>query len=384
VARFDRDELALLTREHDPPCVSVFLPTHRTRPAVEQDPIRLKNLLREAEHRLVATGQRAPEARALLAPAHKLLADELFWEHQGDGLAVFVAPGTFRTYRLPLAVPELVVVSGRFHVKPLLPLLLGDGRFHVLALSQNAARLLECTREGAREVAVDGMPRGIDEALDLDRPQPALQFHTGTPGGGGGERAAMFHGQGGPGEQAKERLLQYCRVIDGHLRRVLGNERTPLVFAGVEYLFPIYRHASSHPHLAAEAVPGNPEGRPAAALAEQAWAIVRPHFERVQQEAVEQYHELAPRGRTSTDVRAVVPAAHEGRVATLFVAIGVQQWGRFDAAARAVSVHDEPAPGDEDLLDLAAVHTMLNGGTAYAVAPDRVPDGGPIAAAFRY
>lgn len=36
-----------------------------------------------------------------------------------------------------------------------------------------------------------------------------------------------------------------------------------------------------------------------------------------------------------------------------------------------------------DLLDFAAVHTFLNGGTVYAVNPPEMPDDGPVAALFR-
>ncbi len=41
-------------------------------------------------------------------------------------------------------------------------------------------------------------------------------------------------------------------------------------------------------------------------------------------------------------------------------------------------------PGDEDLLDLAAVKTFLNSGNIYAVEPEKVPGGEPFAAVFRY
>ena len=40
-----------------------------------------------------------------------------------------------RIHRLPLAFETLVVVANRFHVKPLLPLFMGNGRFYVLAFS---------------------------------------------------------------------------------------------------------------------------------------------------------------------------------------------------------------------------------------------------------
>jgi len=42
-----------------------------------------------------------------------------------------VASDLFRYYRLSLLFEELVVVTDRFHLKPLLPLLSGDERFMV-------------------------------------------------------------------------------------------------------------------------------------------------------------------------------------------------------------------------------------------------------------
>jgi hypothetical protein len=75
------------------PCVSVFLPTHRVTPDSVQDPIRLRNLLDEAEKQLVAGGLRAPAAREILGPGRDLLSPGPFWSYQSDGLAVFLAPG---------------------------------------------------------------------------------------------------------------------------------------------------------------------------------------------------------------------------------------------------------------------------------------------------
>ena len=58
--------------------------------------------------------------------------------------------------------------------------------------------------------------------------------------------------------------------------------------------------------------------------------------------------------------------------------------GTFDPVTLAVHLHKNPEPGDEDLLDFAALHTLSNGGTVYAVEPEKVPDDAPLAAVFRY
>ena len=39
--------------------------------------------------------------------------------------------------------------------------------------------------------------------------------------------------------------------------------------------------------------------------------------------------------------------------------------------------------GDEDLLEFAAIQTLLNGGTVYMVGAEKMPESDPFAAVFR-
>lgn len=186
------------------------MPTHRAGAETQQDPIRLKNLLGRAEECLLAGGLRTPEARELLKPAQKILWNGLLWQHQSDGLAMFLSPEEFSYYRLPFDFEELVVITDCFHIKSLLPLLSGDGRFYVLALSQNQVRLLQGTRYSISEVDAGSIPVSFAEALRYDDPERRLQFHTSTrTPGGKGERAAIFHGHGVGTDNAEVNILRY-------------------------------------------------------------------------------------------------------------------------------------------------------------------------------
>jgi hypothetical protein len=382
-----RDELRTLVSGSAEPSVSIYMPTHRAGRAIRQDPIRLKNLLEEAEERLVAGGLRAPKAWGLLGPGRKLLDDGMFWHYQSDGLAIFLSAEAFRFYRLPFDFEELIVVADRFHIKPLLPLLSGDGRFYVLTLSQNAFRLLQGTRYNVGEVDLEGVPASLAKALRYDDPEKQLQFHTSTrTPGGAGERPAAFHGHGAGRNDAKQDILRYFHRIDESLQGWLQDEQAPLVLAGVDFLLPIYKKANTYPYLVDGGIGGNPEEMSAEELHEVAWAILHPRFLATQKEATVRYRRLAGAGseRVSSDLKEIVPAAYHGRVETLFVAVGLQQWGSFHPDTNVFQLRDEPQPGDEDLLDSAAVHTFLNGGTVYAVEPVEVPDEAPLAAVFRY
>jgi hypothetical protein len=362
--------------------VSLFMPTHRAGRGTEQDPIRFRNLLREVEERLLAKGLRSPDVREFLQPAQRLLQEPGFWRNQSDGLAAFLTPEEFHSYRLPLPFEELVVISNRFHLKPLLPFFASDGHFYILALSQNQVRLMEGTRYTVDAIDLESMPSTIAEAVQYERFERQLQSHSGTSSGRE-SRSTIFHGQG-IDDKASGRILRWFRRIDSELPNLLIGRQSPIVLAGVEYYFPLYKEANSYPHLVEEGIPGNPEEQSLEELHAQAWPLVQPFFMQAQEKATAQYGQLAGTGQATADVKEAVLAAHHGRVDVLFVAVGVQVWGSVDLSTKAVKVHQDPQPGDQDLLDLAAIQTILNGGTVYASEPEQVPDGAPLAAVFRY
>jgi hypothetical protein len=94
--------------------VSLYLPTHRSGIEVEQDPIRLRNLMAASEHELALLGWSPRDIADLLAPARALVGDEDYWRHQSAGLAVFVAAGVFHTFRAPITFTGLAVVAAQF------------------------------------------------------------------------------------------------------------------------------------------------------------------------------------------------------------------------------------------------------------------------------
>jgi hypothetical protein len=373
-----RTDLQRLALGRQGPCVSVFLPIHRAGREVEQAPIRLKNLLRQATDALQTDGVRAPEIDRLLAPLRELLDDRLFWQYQSDGLALFSRPGWWRSFRVPLDLPELAVVDDRFHATPLLPLLAGDGHFFVLALSQNQIRLLEGTRDRMEEVDLPGVPLGVRDALQGEEVQKQLQRYVADRGGVGA--GGIYHGHGHPDEVQAERILRYFRKVDRGLREVLAGERAPMVLAAVEHLAPIYCKANTYQQLIDEVLAGSPEGLSPHELHARAWPIVKPVFLRAQREAIARYDRLAGTGLTSQDLQDIGRAAADGRIQTLFIS---QHPTGPSAAAGGVPVSDGDG-GLRDVLERATVTALSNGGTVYVFPAGEIPGGGNAAAVFRY
>lgn len=378
-----RDDLRTLASTADSSCVSIYMPTHRTGRDLRQDPIRLKNLLVQAQERLEKRGMRSSDARDMLQPARQFLSDEPFWRRLGDGLAVFLTRTAFRHYSLPLAFQEQAVVNSRYYLKPMLPLLSGDGMYYVVMLSQSNVQLFEGSRYSIREVDLEKVPQSLGDVLkfyDLERQH---QSHIRAPRGG--SREAMFHGHGAGNVDQKDFLLQYFRQVDKGMHDFLRTKNVPLVLAGVEYYLPIYKEANTYAHLMDKVIAGNHQQDNMGELHRQSWKIVEPVFTKPRQLAFDQFQQLAGTDKATTKLGKILPSAFQGRIATLLVSSDKQRWGKFDRGTQQIITQENKEAESEDLYDLAAVQTFLSGGSVYVVEQaNGVLQDSAVAAIFRY
>ena len=365
-------------------CVSIYVPTHRVGREQQQDPIRLKNLLAEAETKLLANGIRRPEVQKLMEPAEQLLWDRNFWQHQGDGLAIFLTNQYSKIYRLPAAFEELLVIGSSFHIKPLLPQLGRVGRFYILALSINNVRLFEATPDTIDEIELN-FPVNMQEALRADEPEQYLNAHAGTGGSNEGKGGGFIHGHD-LGDTEKTNILRFFQTVNQGLNNMIEDRTTPMILAGVEYLLPIYRGATTYQNILEDGIIGNPDRENIRELHEEAWKIARPLFEESQKKAYEKFQQLSGQGSelAARDVETAVKAAQFGQVETLFVPLGEQIWGRYDATNNRVIRASEAGAEDEDLMDYAAAETILNSGQVFAVPREQMPGDGELAVILRY
>lgn len=383
-----KDDLKTLVEAQTVGCISVsiYMPTHKAgRADVQQNPSRFKNLLHEAEKRLIKMGLSGSEADKYLKPARNLLDDNAFWVNMSDGLAVFLSNDYFRYYRLPVQFPEQAMVANRFHVKPLLTLLAVDGRFYVMAISQKAVRLLRCTRFGFNELDIAGkVPRSLAEALRFEEGNRdrAIQHHT-RIGGAGLAGATGAHGD--DIDDTKENLLRFFYLVDRSLQReFLHDETAPLVIVGVDYLFPIYKKANTYPHLLDKEVEGSPDKMSPLELHKLGVEMVEPYFKKRQGAAMRFYRELLGLKRSTDKLAKIVSEAYHGRVYILFVAADQQKWGTYDTFTNRVAIHAKEESCDIDLLDFVAAQTLAHRGEVYAIEADKLPSEAPAAAVLRY
>ena len=353
--------------------VSLYLPTHRAGREVTQDPVRFR--------RLVASAVEEVTDDHLLAATASLVDDREFWTHGSAGLAVFAGVDSTTAIRLSEAPRELVVVSDRIHLKPLIAAVGRRVEFDVLAMSRHGVRLIAVSGSRVVETEVPGLPTSMPEALQWDDRERQVQSHSAARVGRG-QVAATFHGQGGGNDVRDVDLDRYLHLVDRAVYEHRSGSTRPLVLAGVDETVAAYRKLTRCAHVHDDHVAGNPDQLRATELADRARQFVPPAAADAERAARESF--LAGATATVDTVEPAVIAAAAGQVASVFVPADTEYWGRYRPGHHLLEEHPTREPGDHDLADVAATETLRHGGQAFVVPAVDLPGVGTAAATLRY
>lgn len=270
-SKTDAMELKAFT---EPYCVTIYAPYIDELAGINPNKLQLKNMLQETERRLITSGLEPKIVRKTTARARALLNKKEFWHLRGASLAVFAHPKFFRYYLIPSkGIVYRINIGQGFEIEPLLNLIENDQVYYVLAVSHNNIRFYQGGHHTIKQIVLKNLPTNLKEDLRIDEYPNETESHAVAPAGGTG-RSEAFHGQYNEKEVDKEYLFRFFRHIDTELHKYLRDKKNPLIFAGVEYLMPIYKKANTYPHLMSEAIKGNPERKDINLIREQAWALL--------------------------------------------------------------------------------------------------------------
>jgi hypothetical protein len=358
--------------------ISIFLPTERGGQEAMQGRIRLKNLLKDTEKSLENQKLSDPTIEEILAPAYELVEDTTFWQHQKDGLAVFITDETFKYFKVPVKFNEISIVSNQFYIVPLLSQFTGDGEFYLLSLNQNNIKLYQCSQYTIDEIELKDTPKSLSEALKYDVFEKQMSGHSGSSSGSN----TILHGI--ETEDRKNQVYRFFQMVNDGVLKSIDNRDAPLVLAGVKNIIAIYKKASKHPNLMEEGVEGNPEDLRMDVLHKKAWDIVDSYFNKSYENIIENYEEFKNTDKTTNKIDDIAPAAFNGRVENLILASDFQQWGIYNNKTNKVELNKRSTTENVELLNFSAVHTFLTNGDIYVVEAEKIPTNKPYIATLRY
>jgi hypothetical protein len=319
----------------------------------------------------------------MLEAPRALLDKGAFWAGRGEGLCVFLSESVFRYFRLPFVFGERVYIDNCFNIRPLLPVAVGEMPFNLLCVSQKGIRVYRGTRYRIDEVPLPAMPHGVSEALMLEETALHLQFRAQR---GGQASPGTYHGQEPDLDNRKNYLSDYLHTVNRSLHGTTANSHLPVVFAGVEYLYHLYRQLHTTVNLMGTSITGNPDLFSTDELQKRALEIVTPYYLQAQHDLLQTAGGLLDRRspRASIDVKTILPGAFHGRVAKLLVTVDAEVWGTFDTLTGTTRIAHGKKPHNRELLNLAVIFTFEHAGNVFPAAAGALPREGPVVAVFRY
>ncbi|MCE9631701.1 MAG: hypothetical protein K8S94_13420 [Planctomycetia bacterium] len=399
---------SLLT-PHPAPCLSLYLPTHRKVPDNTVDLPSFRHLVGGFEMALSASHPR-DEIERLVRPFHLLASDAQFWQHTRDGLAVLASDGKAQVFLLQRSVKPLAVVTGRFHLMPLVRIALSLEHCHVLALTSREARVYEGTfwhdttggaidhLDPVEVVSLRGreptevLVRG--DVIDEETFQPHRVERGLGPAGMAGT-TAVHGGAGSKHDDIDADTEIFLRHVDLVVREQVSHPTgLPLVLVAGPRISATFRGLSKNDLLLEDHVAKDPHLMSNAELA----AAVTPVFVAAAQARVDRelcdFARARDRDLAATDLADVGRAAVAGRVATLLFEADRLEAGRFDRTTGAVAF-DGAASRDpsrsggrpleaEDLYGALAETVLLHGGTVMPLPRIAMPTESGVAAIYRY
>ena len=360
-------EIRSLTSRRADACVSIYLRTTPLSQEAEAGGIELRNLARQAREQLEAVGFDKRRLASLMAIFDDLANDGEFWRFQANSLAVLATADGAMTFRLANRLTPTVQVSDRFHLKPLLRAATSPHTAFVLALSENAARLVEISADlPPSAIKVDALPK--DAASAVGKSTLNDRSHVGRIVGTEGQNV---------------RLMQYARKVDAALRPILAGRETPLIIAAPGRLAGIYRSVNTYPRLLQDGIDDSPDQMTEAELAKRARPILDADHARMIGDIRALFETRANQGRATGDISDAARAATYGAIEALLVDIDADIPGTIDDENGKVTFAKEAGAESYSIVDEIAARAMAAGARVIGVRKDEIPGGGHLAASLR-
>jgi Bacterial archaeo-eukaryotic release factor family 11 len=363
-----RAEIEKLASLRGGPAVSLYLRTTPLTQDTKADRIELKNLLKAAVAEMEAADTPKRSIWPIQESIEALVEDDDFWVEQANSLAIFATPESIRTFRLANKLTNVVEVSDRFHLKPLIRSVTFPHHAYVLAIGAGAVRLIEVSADlPPHEVKVPDLPRDASQAL--------------------GRRSHLPRsGDMRSGESTSENasLTRYARAVDQALRPVLAGHERPLIVAAAEPMASIFRKVCSYPHVAERVIPGSADHTPDHEIAASAREVLDAIYAAEIRELCALYATREAQGRATADIAQAARAATFGAVDALIVDMDATVPGTVDEEDGRVTFADQADAVNYGVVDEIARRALQSGARVVAARRADIPGGGDLAAILRY
>lgn len=362
-----RKEIERLQQIQGFPALTITLPTYRTAPEVQQNSIRLKNLITQAQTVLDEQNGNG-KGHALMTRLTEVV-DGLKTTDFQEGLAIFVHEKFAGAYPVAMPLPERVVIDDTFVTRDLVRARLQGVRYWVVALSEHT-RLFEGSNDRLKERDEGGFPVIYEDRSEDPSVPGALE----------------------PGHEnlVDEEHRQFYRRVDDALTQVLQEEDLPVVLLGVTRNLAFFQEVTANGKMIAGTAEGNYDHASWNDISSVAWQALQPHLAQQQEIVLQQWDDAVSAKLFVTGVEKAWEAAFDGRGNLLLVEEGYQVAGHMDEDGRTLTLSEEALQNGNgngtryDVVNNLIELVWARGGRVRFVPPETLPEDAHVGLTLRY
>ncbi len=359
------------------PVISIYVDTNIKKPDRLENPIRFKNLVKEARASL--KDKEFKGFKDLFSLFKEMEEDALFWEGATESLAILGDEEECIVYKLPVNVKSVAIVSDTYYIKPLLRSFQSYGHYHVLGLNRDNFTLFEADRNGIHEIPVDAKDATMEGVLGTEKTAPHLSVAS-----IGGDQS-MYHGHGGAKDERKVDQDKFFRHVDAFiLENYTRPYKIPLILVGLDEHQGEFRKLTKNNNLINEGIKIDVDSLDKKSLYEKVQDVMKELFKKELKERTDIFLEAHAKDLGSDDLVQIGRAIVEGKVATLFLEENTVHPGCFDAQLGTIGQGKIEDPRVGDVYDDMAEVVLSRGGEVLILEKEDMPSERDLAAVYRY
>ncbi|MCD7973036.1 MAG: hypothetical protein LUG18_10310 [Candidatus Azobacteroides sp.] len=357
-----KDQLIKLGQERNYPCITISFNTHRIHPDTDMDAIMLKNLLKEAESRVIEEYGKEKNLESLLKRMAEI-PEEIDVRHNMDSLHIFLSDKTKEIIRLAwFTYEDKVHIGDRFDVRPLIKAYNRSEEYLIALLSQGGVHLYDAFNDGIiSEIKNNDFPFGENPHFVMN----------------GTERSNA--------KLVDDLIKEFYNDVDKALIRVHEATGLKCVLICLEENYSFLMQVADKPAIYLGYADIDYNRTQTHYIAKQAWEVVKVWQHILRIEAINEVKEAISSGKVLTDLQEIYQAAIDGRGDLLVVNENFTQPVTM-IDERTFSLVDDPhQPGViDDILSNIAWEVLSKNGRVFFTVEEDMGELGNFALKVRY
>ena len=275
--------------------ITIILNTHRTLPDNQKDPLLLKNMIKEAEIRLMAETNKQ-NAQVLIQRLRDL--EETIDHRQNlESLILFVNENTAEYVRLPIAVEDRVIIDKTFATRDLIRAMHMEASYLVLVLSQQKARLIKASNDKVIQEFGDPFPIENNQMVN---------------------RAELSNAS-----RLTNLISEFYNQVDKEVNHLRKENKLPVLICSETSQYHEYlKVADEKNSIYEQCLSGNHENAKAHHIVTEAWEIVKKYVIERNNARKAELQKAISSGKFLSDTNEIWQGIQQGSVQTIFIEEG--------------------------------------------------------------